>query len=151
MQERALFARNEFINNPKESQTDDEFLIWCFNKEDNFWYSTDGNYSRISPEQKRLHDERRLRINEIKSKRLIDTAQDYYERVLFYGKIRQQVLDRDKNTCQNCGETKPSRFHVHHIIKRKENRIDSLDNLITVCPKCHKLLDREEYSATWSK
>ena len=59
MFERALWARNEFINNPKNSEIDEESLIWCFNEEDNLWYSILGNYSSLSPENKRLKQEAR--------------------------------------------------------------------------------------------
>jgi hypothetical protein len=55
--------------------------------------------------------------------------------------IRRQVLERDHYTCQRCGmlEKKGDRsLHVHHIIPVIKGGSDELDNLISVCHKCHK-------------
>lgn len=59
---------------------------------------------------------------------------------------RKQVLLRDKYLCQSClrkGYVNPvkkgQRFYVHHIVELKDDwdrRLD-LDNLETVCAKCH--------------
>ncbi|EIK0257160.1 TPA: HNH endonuclease [Staphylococcus pseudintermedius] len=59
---------------------------------------------------------------------------------------RKQVLLRDKYLCQSClrkGYVNPvkngKRFYVHHIVELKddwEKRLD-MDNLETVCYKCH--------------
>ncbi|EGQ0370168.1 TPA: HNH endonuclease [Staphylococcus pseudintermedius] len=59
---------------------------------------------------------------------------------------RKQVLLRDKYLCQSClrkGYVNPvkngQRFYVHHIVELKddwEKRLD-MDNLETVCSKCH--------------
>lgn len=142
MHERAIWARKEFIKNPKKSQTDEDALVWCFCKEDNLWYSIDGNYSRKSPEEKRTYQEDWQKSVEVASK-------DYYNQVYYYSKIRQQVLDRDEYTCQRCGKISTSSFHIHHILKRKEGGSDCLDNLITVCPPCHKIVDTKEYNPSW--
>ena len=52
---------------------------------------------------------------------------------------KYKVLDRDYNTCQNCFSTKS--LEVHHIIPMRENGSDELDNLITLCVKCHRRID----------
>ena len=49
--------------------------------------------------------------------------------------IRSQVLDRDRRTCTNCG--KKSKLQVHHIVPIRKGGSDDLDNLITLCSKCH--------------
>lgn len=73
-------------------------------------------------------------------------------------KQRLKALERDDYTCQKCGyKGKRGRggrwdVHVHH--RRKiawfvnsrtkefdEQAANSLDNLITLCPKCHKVAD----------
>lgn len=57
------------------------------------------------------------------------------------------VLERDGNTCQDCGIT-PSEsnlkrgLHAHHIVALKDCINSSLEfdvsNGVTLCPKCHK-------------
>lgn len=54
--------------------------------------------------------------------------------------IRKQVLDRDGNTCQGCG-SKTRSLDVHHIIPRQKQGLDSLNNLVAVCEKCHSLIE----------
>lgn len=49
---------------------------------------------------------------------------------------RARVLKRDNGCCQHCGTTcKP--MDVHHILPPKQGGTDDLDNLITLCRKCH--------------
>lgn len=50
--------------------------------------------------------------------------------------LRQSIRERDKYTCQICGEKQGDIAHsVHHIDYNKLNC--SLDNLITLCKSCH--------------
>ncbi len=57
---------------------------------------------------------------------------------------RKAVLNRDNHTCQRCNKNKE--LHVHH----KERWVDSptlrfsVDNGITLCEKCHKLVHNKE-------
>ena len=53
-----------------------------------------------------------------------------------YRLLRQRVLERDGWRCQNCGSS--SDLHVHHLAKRSKLGDDALDNLITLCAKCHQ-------------
>ena len=51
--------------------------------------------------------------------------------------LRQQALERDDHKCCLCGST--TRLNVHHIFCRKffgDLKLD-IDNLLTVCSKCH--------------
>ena len=51
--------------------------------------------------------------------------------------LRISIRERDKYTCQLCGEKQGDRAHdVHHIDYNKQNC--SSENLITLCQKCHK-------------
>ena len=56
--------------------------------------------------------------------------------------IKLFVLDRDKYTCQLCGEHILNfRAHVHHI--NKNSLDDRLENLVSLCPSCHDKAHRE--------
>jgi len=63
-----------------------------------------------------------------------------------WGRIRENVLKRDDYYCQVCGKRAnliPS--HVHHKIPFKAFTspiyANSFDNLITLCPDCHRLAE----------
>ncbi len=45
------------------------------------------------------------------------------------------MLQRDKYTCQGCGCSGP--MQIHHIHYRSQGGTDQIENLITLCPKCH--------------
>jgi hypothetical protein len=147
---RALWARNEIINNPENVHVDyDELVAWVYNQEDNVWYSIDGNYSSYSPEDKM--EKRKLYKDKNKE---YETKYDelYYKKyceLKYWNKIRQEVLSRDNNTCQICGKTATNRLHIHHILKRNQDGTDTLDNLITVCSACHPKADRNLYNPKW--
>jgi DEAD/DEAH box helicase domain-containing protein len=64
-------------------------------------------------------------------------------------KIREKVRTRDAFQCQMCGVTEGARQHdVHHKIPFRQFRDESgrslreranqLENLVTLCPECHK-------------
>jgi 5-methylcytosine-specific restriction endonuclease McrA len=55
-----------------------------------------------------------------------------------YEKLRVQVLRRDSWRCQSCGTT--SNLEVHHQQYRSHSGLDSEENLITLCDRCHKAL-----------
>jgi intein/homing endonuclease len=54
-------------------------------------------------------------------------------------KIKKMVKERDGYCCVDCGVKEESPFYlqVHHIVPFRLTQDNSLDNLITVCPKCH--------------
>ena len=53
---------------------------------------------------------------------------------------RPIILQRDQNTCQKCGQTKPKgKLEVHHIIPRNYNGNNDPTNLVTLCLSCHDL------------
>jgi 5-methylcytosine-specific restriction endonuclease McrA len=58
------------------------------------------------------------------------------------GKLRQQVLKRDKYRCQFCRKKKKDQeLQVHHKIPRRDGGQNTIDNLETVCPPCHKTIE----------
>ncbi len=54
--------------------------------------------------------------------------------------IRYLVYLRDKFTCQHCG-IKGIGLHIHHKIPFLQTFDNSLKNLITLCPSCHRKED----------
>lgn len=61
----------------------------------------------------------------------------------FSEKIKTDVKNRDKHCCQIC-EAKNERLEVHHILKRKLGGSNELDNLITLCVKCHRAIETDD-------
>lgn len=55
--------------------------------------------------------------------------------------IRRRVYRRDNHTCQRCGakggKEGDRRVVAHHVIPKSEGGGDGLDNLITLCHRCH--------------
>lgn len=51
--------------------------------------------------------------------------------------IRKAVILRDNCRCMECGKTN-CKLEVHHIKPRRLNGSSTLDNLITLCTKCHQ-------------
>ncbi len=85
-----------------------------------------------------------------------ETVSDLNDRMLWnadkndYGpdwdKIRKKVLRRDGNRCQVCGASGIGQsLHVHHIHPFKSftsrETANQLQNLITLCPSCHRLAE----------
>lgn len=57
-------------------------------------------------------------------------------------KRRVECYKKDGYRCQVCG-TFGKRLSAHHIIPWRISHNDNLENLITVCCKCHNKLERE--------
>lgn len=58
--------------------------------------------------------------------------------------IRKQVYARDNHTCQICGKTK-CLVHAHHIVPFRVSQDNSLENLITLCARCHRREEAKYY------
>jgi len=54
-------------------------------------------------------------------------------------KLRTTVLKRDKHKCQECGTNKC--LTVHHVKPRQGGGKNEARNLITLCSKCHDLIE----------
>jgi hypothetical protein len=59
---------------------------------------------------------------------------------MYWQELRQQVLERDEYTCQICLK-KVDKLDIHHIIPRRKNGLDSINNLTSVCESCHGLIE----------
>ncbi len=58
--------------------------------------------------------------------------------------LRIATLMRDNYTCQECGK-KDCRLEAHHIVPRRLHGANIINNLITLCNKCHdKTKEKEE-------
>jgi len=55
-----------------------------------------------------------------------------------YRELCKAVLERDGWRCQHCGSI--SGLEVHHIQRRSRQGKDSEENLISLCPECHRAL-----------
>jgi rubrerythrin len=151
MAQRAQAARTLACTDPTKVDVDDELLPWVYDQETGYWFSFDGNYSSISPAQKRANALERKASDEMKKiarEMRIDKQEEYIE---LWSRIRQQVLDRDGYSCQMCGMAKTSKLHIHHIMKKSKGGTDHLDNLITLCPSCHSKADHKFYNPDWTK
>ncbi len=140
----ALYARTTAAKNPEAVQVDDQFLPWV--PRGTFWVSFNGNTSQFSPAEK-IEKARAYADSKIEAER---RATEKYERNVYWSKVRADVLKRDRFTCRICGLSGDSSLHVHHIMKQKEGGTDHKDNLITVCPKCHKAADTKLYNPDWA-
>lgn len=68
-----------------------------------------------------------------------------------YQTVKQFVLARDNYTCQVCKQ-KGGKLKIHHIIYRSLGGTNTVDNLITVCAKCHTAKNhRNGQLAAWCK
>lgn len=63
----------------------------------------------------------------------------YYYYGSKWGKIREAVLARDNYKCTNCSSDQ--KLEIHHLEKWLESKDNSLNNLVTLCRKCHRKLE----------
>jgi hypothetical protein len=73
-------------------------------------------------------------------------------KLILYGKEdwaeqRTLVWNRDLGVCQRCRRSDEN-WQVHHIIPRGKGGSDDLENLETICWKCHTA---EHVQVKWSK
>lgn len=71
---------------------------------------------------------------------LTDEEREYGRNIEGYTEWRNKVYERDKYTCQCCGDNKGGNLNAHHLNGYhwfKEGRTD-VNNGITLCDNCHK-------------
>lgn len=63
--------------------------------------------------------------------------------------VRMEVLRRDRNTCQQCGWTHdlwspsdPRHLELHHVIHHVDGGMNTAENLVTLCTRCHDKVHR---------
>ena len=84
-------------------------------------------------------------VNQLREKSLwINDRIDYGKD---WNKLRIRVLKRDEFRCQHCGnECDPQKLHIHHIVPFRSFKdislANSLSNLISLCPTCHKIAEQ---------
>lgn len=71
-----------------------------------------------------------------------------WETGLIPERIRQEVMDRDGNTCRFCGQHAENPA-LHHVRYRSEGGKNRPDNLITVhwmyAPRCHEIMHSKKW------
>ena len=65
---------------------------------------------------------------------------------LWHRNLRPIVLKRDKYLCVKCREPVGHSGHVDHIIEKDKGGADSLENLQTLCARCHTIKTRREHA-----
>lgn len=61
-------------------------------------------------------------------------------------KTKPRILKRDNYRCKRCrNKFDAIRLSVHHIIPRDEGGSNEDSNLITLCVKCHDIIEAKEY------
>ncbi|KJU86025.1 HNH endonuclease domain protein [Candidatus Magnetobacterium bavaricum] len=54
--------------------------------------------------------------------------------------LREKALDRANNKCEMCGSNGDGTLDAHHVrYPSRFKKGDSLDNIVVVCRKCHRL------------
>lgn len=149
MRVRGEWARKEAIIHPENVQVDDNNLAWIFNDCDKKWYSFDGNYSSFSPEEKIIKELAYQEKMKELSKKYEMQEIERLAKQRYWSAVRKDVLERDGYTCQLCGKSGKTKLHIHHIMKIRDGGSDHIDNLLTVCPSCHKKADGKLYNPQW--
>ena len=74
------------------------------------------------------------------SEKRVKTLLNNGKKRIGYNYYKQKALDRDNYTCVLCGYSEKLIMEVDHIKQRKTHPylINKLDNLMTLCPNCHR-------------
>jgi len=54
-------------------------------------------------------------------------------------RVRREVLARDRHRCRRRGCDHTGFLHLHHILPRHDGGTHDPENLVTLCPACHRL------------
>ena len=70
--------------------------------------------------------------------------EDFYPDFLVWYKfskaVKQQVRQKQKGICWDCGDT-PRILEVHHRVPQVMKGRDTIDNAVGLCPPCHEQAD----------
>lgn len=99
-------------------------------------------YYKRRSEKGRTESNRRYIEN---NREFVNEIQRKYRQKSMYSGNKLKVLKRDGHKCTECGYTK--NLHIHHkdFSGQTDNPNDSIDNLVTLCIKCHSKLHFNHY------
>ncbi len=132
----ALFDNGMVFNFiPKKAITsgfwDELFKENQFEEDNKFQIHKTGHYTEC-PEFSQYHYENKIgKLTRSTSKRRIPISQ----------KLRFEIFQRDKFTCQYCKRNRDNdgvKLHIDHIIPLSEGGKDEISNLITSCEDCNQ-------------
>ena len=78
-----------------------------------------------------VYSSKRSKANDAKKKKKLYTEN--------WDHIRRMVYARDNFRCVMCGIK--GKLHAHHIVPIKISKDNSMNNLVSVCGKCHRKLE----------
>lgn len=61
----------------------------------------------------------------------------YADEKSIHPKTRAAVLERDNYRCRKCGNEELESLTIHHVVYRSHGGNHAIENLITLCAKCH--------------
>jgi 5-methylcytosine-specific restriction endonuclease McrA len=65
-------------------------------------------------------------------------------------RIRKTVRQRDGNCCRSCGTSGEwAKLSVHHLLPASLGGTDDMDNLLTLCHRCHAAHERAARTLTF--
>ena len=90
-------------------------------------------------------------IKNLEKRKIWDAKSNYYGPD--WKKISEKIKKRDNFTCQYCHKSQPKhKLHVHHKIPFKKfsnlEKANNPNNLVTLCPQCHRLAEKHLYLQT---
>ena len=77
---------------------------------------------------------------------------DYQHGPLYgHDTLREALFQRDHFTCQICGRSIKDKaiLHMHHMLFWMNRHVDKLDELLTVCEKCHTTANHQPGGKLW--
>lgn len=113
-----------------------DYKDWVFNKVESGYfkkYKLDKNTNRL-----RVSDNNwKRKLNKTKKvKKPNKQTYDEFLKSAYWRKVRLAILKRDNKHCCSCGSTDD--LHIHHLTyKHHLKELDNLDDLVTLCKKCH--------------
>lgn len=77
------------------------------------------------------------------AQRIYDSPAPAFYWLTAWKECRAKVLERDQHRCQQCGFD-GSGLHVHHILHKRKGGNEDMNNLVTLCNRCHRMRHMEE-------
>lgn len=91
------------------------------------------NITALKKDSKESPEDKAFRVAQSRDK----YKYDFFLKSAYWQKIRTAVFDRDDNKCVMCGSTEAIQAH-HKTYAHHGDEMDFLEDLITVCTKCHR-------------